>query len=186
MIITTITDGDNNFLVPTCGPGNELHPLDVYPIESLVDVDVGLRILHEPESVTDIKGKKFLVNWSPEADASEAYIVAAGAPEQLEKKRTKVLKALQVVSDIHCVSREREECTNCVEQKRRIEELEHRNQKLAKKLRRAREKCEMVDMVGRIEEIVTTASSQQSNAAVCTATKVDIGLGVCLDAGVLH
>ncbi|XP_064463498.1 uncharacterized protein LOC135374474 [Ornithodoros turicata] len=43
----------------------------------------------------------------------------------------------------------------------------------------------MSNMVGKIEEIIAAASTQQA-AAVCTATKVDIGLGVCLDAGVLH
>ncbi|XP_064472849.1 uncharacterized protein LOC135387677 [Ornithodoros turicata] len=160
--------------------------LDVYPIDSLQDVDLGLSILHDPSYVDEAKGRTFLVKWSEDSEPSEAFIVAAGTSHELERKRSKLLKALELVGDI-CGVRESEAaaCTDCAENKRKIEELEHANARLMKKLRRAKEKCAMSNMVDHMESIIQTASTQ-NNAVVNTAPKVDIGLGVCLDAGVLH
>ncbi|XP_064472585.1 uncharacterized protein LOC135387158 isoform X2 [Ornithodoros turicata] len=108
-----------------------------------------------------------------------------GQLKLLKKKRMKILRVLEVAASITGASGEEEACTRSEDQKRLIQQLEHQNHKLAKKLRNAKEKCEMVTMVGRMEDIIASASNQQQSP-VCTATKVDIGLGVCFNAGVLH
>ncbi|XP_064483150.1 uncharacterized protein LOC135396008 [Ornithodoros turicata] len=61
----------------------------------------------------------------------------------------------------------------------------HANARLTKKLRKAKEKCVMTNMVDQMENVIQTASSQNA-AAVTAAPMLDIGLGVCMDAGVLH
>ncbi|XP_064462480.1 uncharacterized protein LOC135373153 [Ornithodoros turicata] len=122
--------------------------LDVYPVDSLQDIELGLSISYVPAVPANVdiaKGKTFLIRCSKNAEPSEAFFVAA-------------------------------------EHNRKIEELEHANARLTKK---AKEKCVMTNMVDQMENLIQTASSQNA-AAVTAAPMLDIGLGVCVDAGVLH
>lgn len=159
-----------------------LNSLDVYSVDCLLDVGVGLNLINDPGCVNDLKGRKFLIKWCAEAEPEEAYIVAAGAPEALEKKRTKVLKAFEVVTDI-CGHQDEASCAECPGHKRKIEELEDKNAHLSRKLEKAKRKSEISSVVEQMENIIESAKQAST---IATASKVDIGLGVLVEAGVLH
>ncbi|XP_064463088.1 uncharacterized protein LOC135373996 [Ornithodoros turicata] len=157
--------------------------LDVYPVDRMVDVDVGLQLINDRGYLDEVRHKNFLFTWDKNAEPAEAIVVDVGSADLMEKKRSRVLKAMRLVEGLFDSAAAA--CGSCDSYKRRVEDLERENERLQRKLSKAKKKCDMQNMVTQMSQVVEAATQERASAIV-SSPKVDIGLGVLVDEVILH
>ncbi|KAH7953932.1 hypothetical protein HPB49_014318 [Dermacentor silvarum] len=69
---------------------------DVYPIKSLVDPHVGLRLLEDQSAFRELRGTVQNIRWSPSDDPAPAELLYIGEPRHLERKRAKLAAGIPI------------------------------------------------------------------------------------------
>ncbi|XP_070377251.1 uncharacterized protein [Dermacentor albipictus] len=153
---------------------------DVYETRRMVDVATATSIMKDATVVEALVGKTFKVLWKDGDEACDAYLVAAGEADKMERKRTK----LATRAERNPLTKK----TPCCDHVSQIEALMAENAVLKERLREHKDLIDTSKMLKKLQRAVdklTSASEGAKPAEPEENTQRDIGGGVMVSQATL-
>ncbi|XP_049269905.1 uncharacterized protein LOC119386489 [Rhipicephalus sanguineus] len=142
---------------------------DVYPTRSMADVATATSIMKDTKVVETLTGKTFKILWKDNEAPCDAYLVAAGEADKMERKRTK-LAAQAKRSPSSAINA-------CCEHVSQVEELKKENAALKMSLDAQKDLVDTSKILKKLQRLVNkleasapaTPAQAQENMAAGTA-----------------
>lgn len=166
---------------------------DVYPVSTLADANVAFRLISQQGCIKQLRGTIHRVSWKEGAPPALAELLALGNPQQLEKKRARLVSEAAAQSDLP--TENINSCSTCAAQVKQNEALKKENEALRAEVesmkRTAEERdhvAEAAKLVKRLRKALGKVESQTEQAAepVVACPKVDISILSTILASVIN
>ncbi|XP_049516537.1 uncharacterized protein LOC125942421 [Dermacentor silvarum] len=122
---------------------------DVYPVSALADADVAFRLISQQGCIKRLRGTVHRVSWKEGAPPALAELLAFGNPQQLEKKRARLVSEAAAQSDLP--TENINSCSTCAAQ---VNQLLKENEALRGELESMKRAAEERDHVAEAAKLV--------------------------------
>ncbi|XP_037510909.1 uncharacterized protein LOC119387547 isoform X2 [Rhipicephalus sanguineus] len=152
---------------------------DVYPTRSMADVATATSIMKDTKVVETLTGKTFKILWKDNEAPCDAYLVAAGEADKMERKRTK-LAAQAKRSPSSAINA-------CCEHVSQVEELKKENAALKMSLDAQKDLVDTSKILKKLQRLVNKleASAPATPAQAQENMHQNIGGGVLVSRATL-
>ncbi|XP_037554344.1 uncharacterized protein LOC119430948 [Dermacentor silvarum] len=164
---------------------------DVYPVSALADADVAFRLISQQGCIKQLRRTVHRVSWKEGAPPALAELLAFGNPQQLEKKRARLVSEAAAQSDLP--TENINSCSTCAAQvKQLVEENEALRAEVERMKRTAEERdhvAEAAKLVKRLRKAlgnVETKTQQAAEPVVACPKRMSCEEGHCWVAGVIY